>query len=64
MKIDFMRWPWQRGYDWRGMTGCTAPLNAGGARFGGGWRYKLGVDIGSRSILINLIFGIVRITRK
>lgn len=49
MKIKFDRWPWQEG---------------GGqmfGRFGGGWRYKFGVDVGGSTIIFNLIWGIVRI---
>ncbi len=34
------------------------------ARFGGGWDWKLGVMIGGTSIILELIFGSVRITLK
>lgn len=59
--VKASRWPWQPGYNWRGMENSRAPLNAGGARFGGGWRYKLGVDVGGSTVIVNLIFGMVRI---
>ncbi|WP_132254697.1 hypothetical protein [Methylobacterium segetis] len=52
------RWPWQ-GYGWRSTGGPTAPLNRSGARFGGGWRYKLGIQVGSTTVLLDLLFGIV-----
>ncbi len=52
------RWPWQ-GYGWRSTGGPTAPLNTSGARFGGGWRYKLGIQIGSTTVLLDLLFGMV-----
>lgn len=64
IQIKANRWPWQDGYNWRGMTGSRAPLNLPdkrgvAARFGGGWRYKLGVDVGSTTVLLNLVFGMV-----
>lgn len=63
VEIQASRWP-NQGYGWfphKGGKGPKAPLNQSGARFGGGWNYKLGIDIGSRSVLINLLFGMVRI---
>lgn len=59
LTIKAERWPWQAGYNWRGMTSNTAPLNYRGARFGGGWRYKLGIDAGGSSVILNLVFGII-----
>ncbi len=53
LKIGFKRWPWQGG-------DFSAPLNPSGARFGGGWKYKLGIDIGSSCIVLNLVWGMVR----
>jgi hypothetical protein len=63
-EIKASRWPWQEGYNWRGMTSSAAPLNAGGARFGGGWGYKLGIDIGGTTIMLNLLFGMVSINPR
>lgn len=60
LQVTASRWPWQPGYDWRG-THHYAPLNAGGARFGGGWRYKLGVEVGGTSVMFNLLYGIVTV---
>lgn len=59
------RWPWQ-GYGWFGTSKqLKAPLNARGARFGGGWRWCFGFRIGSfskkSSMLLDLLFGTVRI---
>ena len=60
LEITADRWPWQ-GYGWGLSTKLRAPLNSSGARFGGGWKYKLGIDIGGTTILINLVFGMIRI---
>lgn len=62
IKAKLDRWPWQDGYGWGNMTGRTAPLNPKGARFGGGWKYKLGISIGGSTILLDLFFGMVQIT--
>ncbi len=56
------RWPWQ-GYGWGLSEKTKAPLNSMGARFGGGWRYKLGIDIGGSTVIINLVFGMIRISK-
>lgn len=56
------RWPWQ-GYGWRKGGGKSAPLNGGNARFGGGWHWKLGISIGGSTIIIDLLFGSIRISR-
>lgn len=68
LEIKTSRWPWQ-GYGWfphKNGKGPKAMFNPNGARFGGGWRYKLGVEIGGATIMMNLLFGIVtiRIERK
>lgn len=61
--VKASRWPWQ-GYGWRGTSDkIRAPL-AGGARFGGGWRYKLGISIGGKSVLVELIFGMLTFVTK
>lgn len=60
------RWPWQ-GYGWRphkNGKGPKAPLNPHGARFGGGWAWKLGFAVGTRTLYIDLLFGSIRITRE
>ncbi len=62
ISIAAQRWPWQAGYNWRGMSSLRAPLNPAGARFGGGWRYKVGIDIGGRTIILNLLLGMLRFT--
>lgn len=54
-RIRPQRWPWQD-------TGKMHAANHW-ARFGGGWKYKLGVDVGGSSIIINLIWGMIRIDR-
>lgn len=71
-EVKASRWPWQVGYNWRGMKSCSAPLNDGGARFGGGWKYKFGFSTAGWSetgigVSFDLLFGIVSIryrTRK
>lgn len=65
LKITADRWPWQ-GYGWlphKNGKGQRAPLNPAGSRFGGGWNWKLGVSVGGRSVIVDLLFGIVRIDR-
>lgn len=68
-KITAKRWPWQAGYNWHGMTNSTAPLNQplpgekAAPRFGGGWKYELGISIGGSTINISLWFGFISITR-
>lgn len=63
INIKASRFPWQ-GYGWfphKNGKGPTAPLNPGGARFGGGWNWKLGVSVGGSTILVDLLFGTIRI---
>ncbi len=55
LKIDARRWPWQPGYNWRGREGQMSPLG----RFGGGWKFCLGLEIGSRSFILNCGFGLI-----
>ncbi|MFK4794913.1 hypothetical protein [Sphingobium sp. ZW T5_29] len=59
------RWPWQAGYNWQGMTNSSAPLNQprkgdkAAPRFGGGWKYNLGLQFSGRTLLIELLFGML-----
>lgn len=62
-EITASRFPWQ-GYGWfphKNGKGPTAMLNPQGSRFGAGWNYKLGVSVGGTTLLIDLLFGTVRI---
>jgi len=65
--IKFKRWPWmnmeahwshfdiqRKKYGWGRVPGM--------ARFGGGWDWKLGISIGQKCIIINLLFGLIIIT--
>lgn len=65
--IKFDRWPWQ-GWGWfPHKNGCKkgfAPLNPRGSRFGGGWNYKLGLQIGGSTVIIDLLFGSIRIHKE
>lgn len=47
------RWPWQ----WDRKIGWWD-------RFGGGWRWKLGIDIASTTIIVNLIWGSIGLRWK
>jgi hypothetical protein len=38
--------------------------NAYMGRFGGGWKWCLGVEVGSTTVLLNLIWGYLRIDRR
>jgi len=66
IEIKASRWPWQ-GAGWfphrQPWHPGRAPLNSCGARFGGGWKYKFGISIGGSTILIDLLFGSLRIQR-
>lgn len=66
VEITASRFPWQ-GYGWfphKNGKGPKAMLNPGGARFGAGWNYRLGISVGgSGTILIDLLFGTIRIGR-
>lgn len=64
VEVKASRWPWQ-GYGWfphKNGNGPKAIFNANGARFGAGWNYKLGFSIGGSWLLIDLLFGTVRIS--
>lgn len=54
LKITASRWPWQK----RG----TNIFGMHMGRFGGGWNYNLGFQIGSKTILLNLLFGMICIS--
>lgn len=66
ISVRASRFPWQIGYGWRlKQSACIAPLS-GGSRFGGGWDYNLGIEVGLgngyTTILLNLLIGIVTVT--
>lgn len=70
LTISAKHWPWQkRGnaallssaaerkmdrYGWRGTDGM--------GRFGGGWNWNLGIQIGGKTILLSLLFGTITIS--
>lgn len=70
LKITASRWPWQkRDRHWSHTVGGAKPGLTWGwgrvpgmARFGGGWDWKLGVSIGGREIIADLLLGSVRVT--
>lgn len=62
IKVTADRWPWQsrtphwshsdiksNNWGWKPVPGM--------GRFGGGWNYNLGIQVGSKSVIVNLIFG-------
>lgn len=61
MEIKAQRFPWQLGYGWK----SSETKHWMKSRFGGGWDFKLGIDIsfnGRKStILLNLGIGLVQI---
>lgn len=59
LEISFSRWPGQTG-PW----GCKLGWFNGGplGRFGGGWKYKLGVCVGGSGVLFDLLFGSIYIS--
>lgn len=68
LNIKASRWPWQKqkmhwsmdqrqeNYGWF----HKSPMG----RFGGGWNYKLGFALASRTLMLDLLFGIVTISWK
>jgi hypothetical protein len=66
-KIKFIHWPWQiRDAFWANPAGTSGKpwgwKNPGGmGRFGGGWKWKLGILVGKREVIFELIFGSIRI---
>lgn len=59
------RWPWQ-GYGWfkPGPKSGRAHLNPMGDRFGGGWTWKLGVALGGGTVMFDLLFGMISVSRS
>lgn len=47
MKIELSRWSWQSNGPWE--------------RFGGGWKWKLGIAASSGTIIIDLLYGSIRV---
>lgn len=65
LEIKASRFPWQ-GYGWfphKNGNGPKAPLNPMGSRFGGGWNYKLGIAVGGSTVIVDLLFGSIRISK-
>lgn len=63
-EFEALRWPWQKGFNWKGATSAV-PQNGEKAlpRFGG-WSHKLGVDFfGTDHIQINLIYGTIKVRK-
>jgi hypothetical protein len=67
-QINASRWPWQEigqyivfcpdktHFGWRGFGSV--------GRFGGGWKFKLGIEVGAHSFDINCGIGIISIYRE
>jgi hypothetical protein len=69
LEITASRWPWQACTPHWSHLGNTPARYGWGkvpgmARFGGGWDWKLGIAIAGREILLDLVFGTIRITRQ
>lgn len=67
LKIKASRWPWMpleqhwshgpnppAKYGWRSVPGM--------GRFGGGWQYKLGIQWGGSTVIVDLLVGTIRFT--
>lgn len=70
-EITADRWPWQvrKSSAWmatpdeaKGQKYGWKPTKGMG-RFGGGWNWELGVSIGRASVILNLLYGMVRISK-
>jgi hypothetical protein len=53
LTIRAARWPGQQGFTWK-----KHPYGGMG-RFGGGWRFKLGMAVGTSSLMLELGIGIL-----
>ena len=67
LTIKAQRWPWMPCKNHWSHFGETPAKYGWGkvpgmARFGGGWDWKFGVCIGSSEVILDLIFGTVRIS--
>lgn len=68
LEIKARNWPWHvREAFWANPPDKTGKLwgwkvkTWGMGRFGGGWHWKLGVAVGEKSVIIDLILGSIRI---
>ncbi len=62
LRIEASRFPSQ-GYGWfphKNGKGPKAMLNSHGSRFGAGWNYRLGIDVGGSTVVLNVLFGILQ----
>lgn len=71
IRVTFSRWPWQwyvrpeskRVHNPQGVRyGWTPNAATPFSRFGGGWEWKLGIAFSGKTIMVDLLFGIVTIT--
>jgi len=53
MRIEFKRWTWP-----------FSKKDRIFGKFGGGWNFKLGIAIGGNTIILDLIWGSVRIDKR
>ena len=66
LEVKASRWPWMP-LEQHWSHGSDAPARYGWGtvpgmgRFGGGWQYKLGVTAGGRTVMLDLLFGSIRI---
>lgn len=67
LRITADRWPWQRPVSWHQQLSGNLPRRYGWGtvpgmgRFGGGWNWNLGIQVGSSTVILNLLWGSVRI---
>lgn len=69
LRITADRWPWQACVPHWSHVGKTPKrygwgLVPGMARFGGGWDWKLGLSISTSTVIVDLLFGSIRICLK
>lgn len=62
LKIKFQRWPGQKQVFSHEKYGWTHKSCGLMGRFGGGWRWKLGLLVGGKTVILDLIFGSIRIS--
>lgn len=71
LEIVASRWPWQirthvavlSGPDEKAGDRYGWKPTKGMGRFGGGWNWKLGVNIGGSTVVFNLLYGMISISK-
>lgn len=73
LSITASRWPWQIRRS-SGLFSCPKTEKVGAkygwmptggmGRFGGGWKWSLGINVGGSTVILDLLFGSIRFSIK